>query len=74
MLLPRPFAFLVITTLIAFQYIINLGVVTSTIPNTGMQLPFFSAGGSSFVFLMAAMGIVLNVSKKANLSDKKEGL
>lgn len=63
-----------ITTLIAFQYIINLGVVTSTIPNTGMQLPFFSAGGSSFVFLMAAMGVVLSISKKANLSDKKEGL
>lgn len=63
-----------IATLIAFQYIINLGVVTSSIPNTGMQLPFFSAGGSSLVFLMAAMGIILNISKHANLSEKKEGL
>ncbi len=63
-----------ITTLIAFQYLINIGVVTSSIPNTGMQLPFFSAGGSSLVFLMAAMGIILNISRQANLSDRKEGL
>jgi len=39
-----------------------------------MQLPFFSAGGSSLVFLMAAMGIILNISRQANLSDRKEGL
>ena len=52
-----------IAGLIALQYIINVGVVTSTFPNTGMQLPFFSAGGSSLVFLMGAMGVVFNISK-----------
>jgi len=63
-----------ITTLIAFQYIINIGVVTSVLPNTGMQLPFFSAGGSSLVFLMAAMGIILNISKYSNISGRKDEL
>lgn len=63
-----------ITTLVAFQYIINIGVVTSVLPNTGMQLPFFSAGGSSLVFLMAAMGVVLNISRYSNLSGRKDEL
>lgn len=58
-----------ITTLIAFQYIINLGVVTAVMPSTGMQLPFFSAGGSSLVFLMAAMGVVFNVSRYVKKDD-----
>ncbi len=52
-----------ITSLIGLQYIINIGVVTASLPNTGMQLPFFSAGGSSLVFIMAAMGVVLNISR-----------
>lgn len=52
-----------ITAIIGLQYLINVGVVTATIPNTGMQLPFFSAGGSSLIFIMAAMGIVLDVSR-----------
>jgi len=52
-----------ITSLVGVQVILNIAVVTSSIPTTGIPLPFFSAGGSSMVFLMAAMGIVLNVSK-----------
>lgn len=52
-----------ITALIAIQIIVNIAVVTSTIPVTGMPLPFFSAGGSSLVFLMGGMGILLNISK-----------
>ena len=52
-----------IIAIIGLQYLINVGVVTSTIPNTGMQLPFFSAGGSSLIFIMTAVGIVLNVSR-----------
>lgn len=59
-----------IGTLITLQYIINIGVVTSSLPNTGMQLPFFSAGGSSLVFLMSAMGIVFNISRYAR-KDKE---
>lgn len=52
-----------ITALIAIQIIVNIAVVTSSMPVTGMPLPFFSAGGSSLVFLMAGMGILLNISK-----------
>ncbi|MBE7024439.1 MAG: putative lipid II flippase FtsW [Ruminococcaceae bacterium] len=53
-----------IISIIGLQYLINVGVVTGTIPNTGMQLPFFSAGGSSLIFIMAAMGVVLSISRE----------
>jgi cell division protein FtsW len=52
-----------IITLIAVQVLINIAVVTSSMPVTGMPLPFFSAGGSSLVFIMASMGIVLSISR-----------
>ena len=52
-----------ITSLIALETIINIAVVTSTIPTTGMPLPFFSAGGTSTVFLLTSVGILLNISK-----------
>lgn len=52
-----------ITTLVALEVIINIAVVTSTIPTTGMPLPFFSYGGTSTVLLMTSMGILLNISK-----------
>ncbi len=52
-----------IMSLVGWQTFLNIAVVTKLIPTTGISLPFFSAGGSSLVFLMAAMGIVLNVSK-----------
>ncbi len=52
-----------IISIIGLQYLINVGVVTASIPNTGMQLPFFSAGGTSLVVIMAAMGVVLDVSR-----------
>lgn len=48
---------------IAIQVILNLAVVTNTIPNTGISLPFISYGGTSIAFLMAEMGIVINVGK-----------
>lgn len=51
-----------IVSLVGVQTFLNIAVVTKLIPTTGISLPFFSAGGSSLVFLMAAMGIVLNVS------------
>ena len=47
---------------IAIQVILNIAVVTNTIPNTGITLPFISYGGTSVLFLMVEMGIVLNVS------------
>ena len=52
-----------IVSLVGVQTFLNIAVVTKMIPTTGISLPFFSAGGSSLVFLMAAMGMVLNVSK-----------
>lgn len=50
-------------TQIALQLLINVMVVTSVIPTTGVTLPFFSAGGTSVVFLLAELGMVLNVDK-----------
>ena len=49
---------------IAMQVIINLAVVTNTIPSTGIPLPFISYGGTSLVVLMAEMGIALSVSNR----------
>lgn len=52
-----------ITSLIAVQVIINVAVVTSSMPATGMPLPFFTYGGSSLAFLLVAIGILLNISR-----------
>ena len=52
-------------TQIALQLLINVMVVTSVIPTTGVTLPFFSAGGTSVIFLLAELGVVLNVDKYA---------
>jgi len=49
---------------IAIQVILNIAVVTNSIPNTGITLPFISYGGSSIVFLMAEMGLALSVSNQ----------
>ncbi len=52
---------------LAIQVILNIAVVTNTIPNTGVTLPFISYGGTSLVFLMAEMGLALSVSKGIRL-------
>ncbi|MGE5484950.1 MAG: putative lipid II flippase FtsW [Ignavibacteriales bacterium] len=52
-----------ITTMIALQAIINIGVVTASLPITGIPLPLVSYGGSSLVFTMAGVGILLNISR-----------
>lgn len=52
---------------IAIQVILNIAVVTNTIPNTGITLPFISYGGTSILFLMVEMGIVLSVSNQIKL-------
>lgn len=52
---------------IAIQVILNIAVVTNTIPNTGITLPFISYGGTSVLFLMIEMGMVLSVSNQIRL-------
>ncbi len=51
------------------QVLLNLGVATSSIPPTGIPLPFFSAGGSSFVFQMMSMGMILNISSQRDSGE-----
>ena len=55
---------------IAIQVILNVAVVLNVIPTTGITLPFISYGGTSALFLMIEMGIVLNVSGKLKYADK----
>ena len=52
-----------ITTLIGAQAIINIAVVTASIPTTGMALPFFSYGGTALLILLCNVGILLNISR-----------
>ena len=52
---------------IAIQVLLNVAVVLNVIPTTGITLPFISYGGTSAVFLMIEMGIVLNVSGKIKI-------
>ena len=52
---------------IGIQVILNVAVVTNTIPNTGVTLPFISYGGTSVLFLMCEMGLVLSVSNQIKL-------
>ena len=49
---------------ISLQVVLNIAVVTTVIPNTGVSLPFISYGGTSLLFLMIEMGMVLSVSRK----------
>ncbi len=55
---------------VGLQTILNILVVTDTIPNTGISLPFFSYGGSSLMVLLAEMGVVLSVSRASNVRKK----
>ena len=56
-----------LTFQVGLQALLNIWVVTNTIPNTGIGLPFFSYGGTSLLILLAEMGIVLSVSRGANI-------
>ena len=60
-----------VTTLIAMQTFLNIGVVTGLLPTTGISLPFFSYGGTALVIHLAEMGIILGVSRQ--IPAKKEG-
>ena len=55
-----------ITSMIAIQVLINIAVVTSSMPVTGMALPFFSYGGTALIIILASVGILLSVSRFAN--------
>ena len=58
--------------MLGLHVIINVAVVTSTMPATGITLPFVSSGGTSIWVFMIAMGIVLNVSKGQKMSPLLE--
>ncbi len=57
---------------IALQVIFNIGVITATIPNTGVTLPFFSYGGTAIFFMMAEMGIALGISNRIRYVEEEE--
>ena len=56
-----------LTFQVGLQAMLNIWVVTNTIPNTGISLPFFSYGGTSLLLLLAEMGIVLSVSRGSDI-------
>ncbi|MFZ5823290.1 MAG: FtsW/RodA/SpoVE family cell cycle protein [Bacillota bacterium] len=62
-----------VTSWISLQAGLNLGVVTGTIPNTGVPLPFISSGGSSLLALLMAVGILVAISRRTVL-DQKEAI
>ena len=58
---------------IAIQAVLNIAVVTATIPNTGISLPFISYGGSSVLFLLIEIGLVLSVARGIQLKEARQG-
>lgn len=56
-----------LTAQVGLQVILNIAVVTNTIPNTGISLPFFSYGGTSLMMLLAQMGVILSISRSSHL-------
>jgi cell division protein FtsW len=66
---PNTFSMLlatVITALIAIQAFINIGVVTGSVPPTGVSLPFISAGRTSLIVFMGCIGVLLNISRQSH--------
>lgn len=67
---PDKFGSLLVVGIVAqigIQVLLNVAVVTDTIPNTGIALPFFSSGGTALLMLLFEIGVVLAVSRQANL-------
>ncbi|MDR3179072.1 MAG: putative lipid II flippase FtsW [Oscillospiraceae bacterium] len=56
-----------LTAQVGLQVILNIFVITNTIPNTGISLPFFSYGGTALVMLLAQMGIILSISRTSSI-------
>ncbi len=61
-----------ITCLIGLQALINIGVVTSTLPNKGLPLPFVSYGGSNLLAMLTSVGLLLSIARYASPSDSVE--
>lgn len=59
-----------ISFLIALQALINIGVVTGTLPNKGMSLPFISYGGSNMVVMLTCVGLLLNVARQSGNTER----
>ena len=57
--------------MLGIQVVINVAVVTSSMPATGITLPFISYGGTSIWAFMMAMGISLNISKQNNAMERR---
>jgi cell division protein FtsW len=55
-----------LTTMVAFQALVNISVVIGLVPTKGIPLPFVSNGGTSLVINLIAMGILLNISQQAS--------
>ena len=60
-----------ISTMVALQTVLNIGVVTGVLPVTGAALPFFSYGGTALMILLAEMGVVLSVSRRIPVKEEK---
>lgn len=61
-----------ITTLLAVQVFLNIGVVTNFIPNTGISLPLFSFGGTALIIQLAEIGLILSISRQIPPPKKEE--
>lgn len=59
-----------LTAQVGLQTILNIMVVTNTIPNTGISLPFFSYGGTALVMLLCQMGVVLSISRETTMEKR----
>ncbi|MFV1993851.1 MAG: FtsW/RodA/SpoVE family cell cycle protein [Verrucomicrobiales bacterium] len=60
-----------IVSCIAFQAILNIGVTTSVLPNTGLPLPFVSYGGSNIIFCLTGVGILLNIFRQGTQKEEE---
>lgn len=60
-----------ITAQIAWQVFCNIAVVTNTLPNTGISLPFFSSGGTSLILLLAEMGVMINIGRNGERAEQQ---
>ena len=61
-----------ITTQVGLQVAMNLAVISNSMPNTGISLPFFSYGGSSMIMLLMEMGVMLSISRQGRYYSGKE--